>query len=201
MQKINLFFLWIIIYLWNDIIFLIQHAEAKLMKIDDILYTNEKRIAHLYYNTYSDDSVNRFHKNLFNTNRLYLFDRTEYSKPTSLAIKNYREMLKEKKSPKTLNSVEKKWYEAAKGNNIFISDRNFVMYVPAVLIFILGGYIDFDGSLKMYLTFTIILIEISRIFFNKKMFYIFSNIFVSILVFASSKYVSIYFIDNIKNAV
>lgn len=199
-QKINLFFMWIILYMWNDIIFLIEHAENRLMKIDDILYDNNQRIAHLYYNLYTDDTINRFHHNLFNTNRLYLFDRTDYSRPVSLGVYNYRKMIKDNKNPIKLEPHEKEWYYAAQGKNIFISDRKFVIFIPTIAILILSGYVDFTGGFRMYLSFIIFFSEIiGKLILSKKNFYIFSNLLLSIIVFFSSQYISIYFIDNVEN--
>lgn len=199
-QKINLLFMWVVIYMWNDIIFLVEHAEKRLMKIDDILCDNNQRIAHLYYDLYNDDTINRFHHNLFNTNRLYLFDRTEYSRPVTLGVSNYRKMLKENKKPRELKKHEKKWHHAAHGKNIFISDRNFVIFIPALCILTLSGYIDFTGELRMYLSFVIFFLEvIGKLLLSKKTFYIVSNLTLTIIVFFSSQYISIYFIDNVQN--
>lgn len=199
-QKINLLFMWFILYLWNDILFLTEHAEKRLMKIDDILYDNNQRIAHLYYDLYTDDTVNRFHFNLFNTNRLYLFDRTDYSRPTSLAISNYRKMLRENTKPRKLKDNEKKWYYSAQGKNIFISDRKFVTLFPAFIILVLTGYIDFSGGFRMYLTFLIFSYEvIAKLLLSKQQFYVSSNFLLTFLVFFSSQYIRIYFIENIQN--
>ena len=44
------------------------------------------------------------------------------------------------------------------GKNIFISDRKFVTLLPAFIILVLTGYIDFSGGFRMYLTFLIFLI-------------------------------------------
>ena len=199
-QKINLLFLWIIIYLWNDIIFLVEHAEKRLIKIDDILCDHDSRISHLYYNLYGEDTINRFHANLFNTNRLYLFDRTEQSRKTSLGISNYRKIINENKQPRKMKPHEKILYHAAQGKNIFISDRNFIIFVPALIILLLCGYIDFTGEVRMYISFCIFLFEVlGKLFLSKKVFYVSSNLFLSAIVFLSSKFITIYFIDNIQN--
>ena len=199
-QKINLLFMWVIIYLWNDIIFLIHHAEKRLIKIDDILCDNDKRISHLYYNLYGEDTINRFHANLFDTNRLYLFDRTDQSKTTSLGISNYRKLIKENKTPRKMKEHEKKWYCAAQGKNIFISDRKFIIFIPALIILALSGYIDFTGKSRMYLTFCVFLFEVfGTLTLEKKIFYVTSNILLSCMIFFSSYFMTIYFIDNVQN--
>lgn len=197
-QKINLFFIWTIIYLWNDIWFLIEHAEKKLIKIDDILYENQQRISHFYHNLYEDDTVNRFHENLFDTHRLYLFDRTEKSKEISLAVQNYRKILKDGKNPRS--PVEKKILNAAKGYNLFVRDRLSILYLPAVLILLLSGYVDYTGDEKMYITFSILFAEVfGKIMLSRKYFYLFSNLYLTLIIFFSSNFISINLIEELKN--
>ena len=109
-------------------------------------------------------------------------------------------MLKENKKPRELKKHEKKWHHAAHGKNIFISDRNFVIFIPALCILTLSGYIDFTGELRMYLSFVIFFLEvIGKLLLSKKTFYIVSNLTLTIIVFFSSQYISIYFIDNVQN--
>lgn len=200
-KRINLSFIWVMIYLWNEIMYLVDHGEKRLCKIDNILDENDKRIAHLYYDLYEDDTVNRFHQNLFDTNKLYLFDRTDSSKRISLGIKNYRRMIKDNKKPTLGYDYEKKYYNAALGRNIFIYNRNFILYFPCFLIFLCVGYVDFHEKITTMITFSIFFYELcGKSLLSRKYFYISSNIFIVGLLSVASMYIPINVINPVINA-
>lgn len=131
---------WFIIYLWHNIYYLIHHAEKRLGKIDSIIEHN--RVAHLHYRVYPVDMTNRFHTNLFETNRLYMFNDLEEARRTKTGISNYRKMLQENKMPRSLTVEEKRMYKAAHNELIFILNRRYFLYLPPLVIFSLIGFID-----------------------------------------------------------
>ena len=128
-----------ILSILKDIIFLIEHAETRLAKIDKILYEdpdfNKKRISHLHLNVFADDINNRFHKHCFNTNRLYVeCDITPYAADTALAINNYRILRKDKKRPREFTEGDEVAYIASENHKIFISGRDYFYVLPSALL-------------------------------------------------------------------
>ena len=199
-KRINLFFIWVMIYLWNEILYLVYHGEKRLCKIDNLLMENDKRIAHLYHDLYDDDTVNRFHDNLFDTSKLYLFDRTDSSKQITLGIQNYRRMIKDNKKPSLEYDYEKKYYNAALGRSIFVYNRSFILYFPCFLIFLCVGYVDFHEKITTIITFCIVFYElIFRSLLSRKHFYISSNIFIVGVLYVASMYIPINLIHPLIN--
>ena len=173
-KKVFITCIWALIYMWHNVFYLIHHAEKRLGKIDSIIEYN--RIAHLHYNLYPIDMTNRFHKNQFETNRLYMFNDIEEARKTSLGVNNYRKMIRENKQPRSMTVEEQRMFKAAKNELIFISNRNYFLYLPALIIFSLIGYVDFSRPTN----FILFLLEIfSRLFLNK-----FQNYVVTNLIFA-----------------
>ncbi len=182
-QKILILSVWMIIYVCNDLYFVVHHAEKRLMKIDELLYENKKRIAHLYLNTYQDDVENRFHRHLFETNRLYLLDTTPSSERTSLAIHNYRQIIKGGLPKNPIDSIMR----AARGKTIFLSNK-FLMYLPGLFVFILSGFISFEKNYLTLINEIILLSELCVFLLEIKYFYILSNVvFLVCLLFADSQ--------------
>ena len=193
-QKINIMFLWMLIYVWNDLYYIINHAEKRLIKIDDLLYENDQRISHLYLNTYIDDVENRFHKHLFDTNRLYMFDKTDQSKKKALAVHNYRKLMKDSYPNEPIKSI----LIAAQGKNIFISNR-YVIYIPALFIIILSGFISFELNYLSLINQIIILSELCLVILNTKHFYILSNVVFLTCVFVANQIEFVYLIQPINS--
>lgn len=167
--------IWSLIYLWHNIYYLIHHAEKRLGKIDSIIEYN--RIAHLHYNLYPVDMTNRFHKNQFETNRLYMFNDIEEARKTSLGLQNYRKMISENKKPRSMTKEEERMYKAAKNELIFILNRRYFLYIPALIVFCLIGYVDFNANSQTWSNFIIFSVEIfSRLFFTNFQNYVFTNL-------------------------
>lgn len=121
------------IILLKDMMFLVKHAEQRLAKIDDILYEDGycKRIVHLHNNVYHEDTLTRFHQHSFDTNRMYLDNLTVEASNVSLAVHNYRQIRKKKKSPREWKTKEDKlYYQAASNRHIFISNRYTFFILP-----------------------------------------------------------------------
>ena len=168
--------IWALIYMWHNVYYLVHHAESRLGKIDSLIEYN--RIAHLHYNLYPVDMTNRFHKNQFETNRLYMFNDIEEARKTSLGLKNYRKMIREHKQPRSMTPEEQRMFKAAKNELIFILNRKYFLYFPALIIFSLTGYVDYYQPIN----FILFLIEIfSRLFLNN-----FQNYVVTNLIFAAT---------------
>jgi hypothetical protein len=129
--------------LWKEIIFLVNHAETRLAKIDTELFNNKMhRIAHLHLNTYEEDIDNRFHKNLFHTNRLYILPHTVKSEKDTNAIYNYRALRRENKVPKKMTPWEKTMWYGSSNHFIFIGNRWLFTIFPMVYVCFLVSVID-----------------------------------------------------------
>ena len=191
-QKINIMFLWMIVYTWNDLLFVVRHAENRISKINDLLYNHDMRIAHLYINTYTEDKVNRFHNHLFDTNSLYWFDKTSQSNKVSLGIQNYRKILVDSSPIHTDPTLLK----AAKGHSIFLRNKVFI-YMPAVFIFMYAGFIDFRWHYLTVLNMIIVYFECMQLLLTTKQFYIYSNIVLFVCVFLANYQRSVYLIQPI----
>lgn len=188
-QKLHITMLWMLIYLWNDLYFVICHAEKRLTKIDELMYGNDKRIAHLYLNMYNDDIKNRFHKHLFDTNRLYMFEKTDDSEKLSLAIHACRKHAPEDPDKNTL--------KAATGESIFISNRS-IIYVPALFIFMISGFISFEYSYLSIINQLLIMSELCLLTLKLKHFYILSNCLIFFCVCFANLNDPVYIIRPIK---
>lgn len=168
-KKVHVVVWWMLVYLWSDLWYVVHHAEARLSKINDLLYNYPSRIAHLFYNIYDDDTVNRFHKHLFDTNRLYMFDKTPESDSISLEIMNYRKM----------NSfIPNKLSKAAQGKTIFIRDRS-MLYLPALFLFVYTGFVDFNFHYKAAITWCIFFAESMRLVLSTPYLYVLTNLVVA----------------------
>lgn len=191
-QKVNIMFLWMIVYVWNDLIFVLRHAEKRLSKIDELLYSHNMRIAHLYINTYSEDTINRFHTHLFDTNRLYWFDKTDVSRKVSLGIHNYRKLLIDS----TPTDADPILLKGAKGHSIFLRNRMFI-YMPALFILIYAGFIDFRWHYLTVINMIIVYFEWTQLVLDTKNFYIYSNILLFFCVCFANYQESVYLIQPI----
>lgn len=122
--------------LFKDIRFLLRHAEARLGKIDELLYDAGfgKRIAHLHLRTYEDDTNNRFHAHCFDCNRLYLEDYTLDASTTALQIHNYRGIRRERNTPRSLTDAEQITWYASSNRVIFVSQRFLFLLIPLCLL-------------------------------------------------------------------
>ena len=189
-QKINIMMLWMLIYCWNDLYFVVCHAEKRLAKIDDLLQDHTMRLAHLYHDTYADDTKNRFHKHLFDTNRLYWFDKTDESNRISLGIHNYRKIMRPI-NPKAM------LVKAASGKSIFLSNRHLI-HVPALFLFVFFGFIDFRFHYLTFLNAFIVFSELFRIVVSTKHLYILGHIVLASSVLVANHFGNVYLIEPIN---
>ncbi len=120
----------------KDILFLITHAEKRFAKIETLLFEQKVgyRIAHLHHNLFGEDTCNRFHQHLFDTNRLYLMPSNTKSDEEQLKIYNYRKIRKEKKEPRKFKNNDEKYYIAASNKNTFISNRYIYTLTPILIM-------------------------------------------------------------------
>jgi len=189
-QKVNIMFIWMLIYVWNDLLYVVRHAEKRLSKIDSLLYEHNMRISHLYIDTYSDDITNRFHTHLFDTNRMYWFDKTEESNKTSLGIHNYRNIVEPTQPDNTM-------LNAAKGYTIFIRNR-YIICLPALFVFVYSGFIDFRWNYLTLLNMLILCTELLVLVLNTRQFYITSNILLVLCIFLANQVETVYLIQPIN---
>ena len=160
----------VLIMIWKDIIFLINHAERRITKIETSLYEEELgyRIAHLHLNLFTDDTCNRFHKHCFDTNRIHLIENTHASNESLLSIHNYRKLRREKKIPRQFTGDDKIHYEASNNKTIFISQRWSFLCTPLLTIIWMFAMTDLSGSFVMYINHLLILFDIATSYFGNK---------------------------------
>lgn len=161
----------IVICILKDISFLINHAEQRLAKIEQIIYESghNKRIVHLHCNVYSDDQLTRFHKHCFDTNRIYLDDISTTAEETSLAINNYRQVRKEKRAPRKFNSEYDRQYWLASSNKyMFISNRNTFYLLPLFTIIWCIIMADFTFDNRMIINNSLFVIDLCTFAFDNK---------------------------------
>lgn len=128
---------WTIVILWKELRFLVRHAEKRLGKIDTELYNAEKgiRIAHIRPNTIDEDNKNRFHLNLYHTNRLYMLPFTNETEKDYCAIHNYKIERRDGMIPKLYNEWEKRMWRASDDKSIFVLHRSYYTLFPLLYVF------------------------------------------------------------------
>jgi hypothetical protein len=159
-----------LIAILKDIVFLIQHAEKRIAKIDEILYEDkyDKRIVHLHNNVIVEDSNNRFHQHCFDTNKLYLEAMTPSTERQVLAIDNYRDIRKKQNSPKDFQDDDETYYRASSNKYIFISQRYTFFIMPIALIVWCACMADTRGTTPMYINHSIVLIDLLTMYFGNE---------------------------------
>ena len=140
-------FVLIIIMMWKDTRFLVNHAEERLKRIDEGLYgseyTKKYRIAHLHLDTFDDDTAVRNHTHLFNTNKIVIVQHSLQSEESQNGIRNYVEYKRQrKKKPQNLSEWEEKLWRASDYKHIFIQNRDMYTFVPLIYI-LCGTFISF----------------------------------------------------------
>lgn len=130
----------IIILMWKDLRFLITHAEEKLRKIDQELYTHHDtkhlRFAHMHLNTFNDDTKMRYHEHYFNTNKTHLVNQSTDSDTTSNGILNYYEYRETNKEAIDIAEANKSMWLGSYYTSVFIKQRNIHMLGPIIYILI-----------------------------------------------------------------
>lgn len=161
----------LIIVMWKDIIFIINHGESRLAKIEKLLYDDgyDKRIVHLHKHVYNGDMITRFHDHCFDTNRLYLDVISPTAAETMLAIDNYRKIIKDGNKPREFKDNDEVYYKAAFNQNIFISQRWSFIALPIVVIGWTLAMTDTTGETKMYINHGIVLIDLLTTSLSVKM--------------------------------
>lgn len=139
---ISSLFLIVILMMWKDIRFLITHAENRLKKIDEKMYTNSGttkfRISNLHLNGFEDDTASRLHHHQFNTNMLNIVPHSYQSEENQNAIKNYVEYRKSNLfEPKNMTDWERKMWHLSDYRSVFIQNREIMMFAP--LLYIICG--------------------------------------------------------------
>ena len=137
----------LIVMMWKEIRFLIIHAESRLKKIDEKLYSNEAtkkyRICHLHLNAFGDDTSSRTHVHQFNTNVLDIIPHSYQSEENQNAIKNYVDYRKRNMCiPKDMTEWEKDMWKISEYRSIFIQNREVFMFTPFIYI-LCGAFICF----------------------------------------------------------
>jgi len=170
---------WFIFILWKQIRFIVIHAENRLAKIDAELYASEKgiRIAHLRHRVISEDQQNRFHSNLFKTNRLYMLPFTKDTEKDYCALHNYRVERIDGNSPTLNNDWERRMWDASKNNTTFLDNTNCVAdrtyYTTFPIIYILVAIIATDTSYtpEAFVNSVLFLFQIINTFFLHNIVY------------------------------
>lgn len=152
-------FILVIICMWKDIIFLVDHGEQRLKAIDTAIYRNEMsrelRITNFHLNTFPEDFNNRKHNQMFHTNDLSVVRHTYESEDLQNGIKNYEEFrLKNIFPPKRKTKSEERMWQASAYKNVFVEHRDLFIYLPMVFVLLglLALFILFDQTYLLHLS-------------------------------------------------
>lgn len=162
-----------LICLWKDIIFLINHAEKRLAKIEKIMYEDgdltNKRICHLHLDVFRDDINNRFHKHCFDTNRLYLDSAcTPYTTDMACSINNYRIIRKDNNTPKEFTGDDETAWRASSNKHIFISGRYEFYCLPLIMIVYLMAMTTGGNVYLVYMSHSLVCADLISTYFGRK---------------------------------
>jgi hypothetical protein len=173
----TVFMIWAVLYLWETMRFIVRHAEKRIGKIDNALYMYEGniRIAHLRGHHIHEDTSNRFHQNLFDTNRLYVLPFTRETERDYCAIHNYKVEREEKRNPPLRSEWERDMWKSSSDHLVFVRHRWYFTVFP--IVFILVGLVSLMGSrtLAFYTTTWLCFVEILCSF-------LFSNLFRDVFI-------------------
>jgi hypothetical protein len=157
--------LFFFMYLYKELVFVINYAETRLAKIDESIYEKMMgyRVAHLHLNVFQDDMDNRFHENCYNTNRLYLIESTNTSRETQLGISNYRDIRRRGKAPREMTETDASMYKASSNKGLLLADRQIMVVYPMLILI---GF-----SLRNYMSAILIIGNLLSYMFTRALFH------------------------------